>query len=219
MEKGDITRQKILDIARNEFYTKGYNAVKMKDITDRLGVQPCWISYYFKNKETLIEHIVSVFYNDSLNNTLDEQYPGIVNPLLRHLVTVLMSYRVFFSDLNNLRFRQELAYKEIQVQKIREYLTNVISNTVHYYQLNVTYEKMIFIGTIRTAAVNSAILTKLDEFEKDNEEFDQQAMMIESIMPFLLGIDHEEICKLSDSAIQIARVIDISGIEYLRLLN
>lgn len=215
MEKGDITRQKILDIARNEFYTKGYNAVKMKDITDKLGVQPCWISYYFKNKDTLIEHIVTI-YNENLHIAINEQYPGIVNPLLKHLIVVLISYRVFFSDLNNLRFRQELAYKEIQTQKSRDYLINHISDIVRFYKLDIPFDKLIFIGGIRTAAVNSAILTKLDEFEKDNDEFYQQAMMIESIIPFLLGIDNEENYELTESAIRIARNIDISEINYLK---
>src|SRR5262245_40498087 len=49
-----ITRQKILDAARDLFVESGYEATTMRAVADRIEFTPTAIYHHFKNKEALL---------------------------------------------------------------------------------------------------------------------------------------------------------------------
>ncbi|WP_175912810.1 TetR family transcriptional regulator, partial [Burkholderia sp. BCC1640] len=50
-ERGEQTRSEILAIALEQFSTRGFDAVSVRDIADAAGVNHAMIRYYFANKE------------------------------------------------------------------------------------------------------------------------------------------------------------------------
>ncbi|MFC4386967.1 TetR/AcrR family transcriptional regulator [Gracilibacillus marinus] len=55
------TRQKILNAAKEEFCEKGYTGARIESIAKRAGLNKQLIYHYFKNKEALIDEMISYF--------------------------------------------------------------------------------------------------------------------------------------------------------------
>lgn len=53
-----ITRRKLLDAATQMFVTSGYNAVSIRAIAQRAGVNPALVNYHFGSKEALFEEAI-----------------------------------------------------------------------------------------------------------------------------------------------------------------
>ncbi|NUU64841.1 TetR/AcrR family transcriptional regulator [Enterobacteriaceae bacterium BIT-l23] len=61
--KGEITRERLLSMAANEFATHGFHATKISNIVKKSGVtQPVFYSY-FKSKEEIYDCLMSEFDN------------------------------------------------------------------------------------------------------------------------------------------------------------
>jgi len=73
MEKS--TEEKILEVARKQFVSKGYAATRTQDIADEAGINKAMLHYYFRTKEKLYEEIVK--------NTLDNLVPKVAGALLK----------------------------------------------------------------------------------------------------------------------------------------
>ena len=56
---GETTRAKILDAAEGLFGNRGFDAVSLRDITDKAEVTLALASYHFKTKEKLFEDVVA----------------------------------------------------------------------------------------------------------------------------------------------------------------
>ncbi len=54
----------ILDAAERLFADRGFNAVTIKDIAGKAGVNPALIYYYHDSKETLYRHVIERFVTD-----------------------------------------------------------------------------------------------------------------------------------------------------------
>lgn len=72
-EEAKGTRQEIIEAARNEFLTHGFEGTKLHNIADHIGVTKAMIHYYFNTKKELFEHVykqsVQVIFED-LNDVL-----------------------------------------------------------------------------------------------------------------------------------------------------
>lgn len=69
MQLSSETEKKILEAARTEFETKGYNGTRMQKIADKAGISKASLHYYFRSKDNLFEKI--------FNDALDEYLPLI----------------------------------------------------------------------------------------------------------------------------------------------
>lgn len=69
MQLSSDTEKKILETARKEFETKGYNGTRMQSIADAAGISKASLHYYFRSKDNLFEKI--------FNDALDEYVPLI----------------------------------------------------------------------------------------------------------------------------------------------
>ncbi|NIT58311.1 MAG: TetR family transcriptional regulator [Aliifodinibius sp.] len=72
------TRQEIIEAARNEFLTHGFEGARLHNIADQIGVTKAMIHYYFNTKKELFEHVyrqsVQVIFED-LNDVLSKDVP------------------------------------------------------------------------------------------------------------------------------------------------
>lgn len=57
--KKDYTREKIVEVARREFLSKGYAKTSTRDIATGAGIGVSNIYNYFKSKDELFRHIVA----------------------------------------------------------------------------------------------------------------------------------------------------------------
>ena len=55
MTRSNSTKQKLLDAARDLFWTRGYSNVSVRDITGQAGVDAALVSRYFGGKQGLFE--------------------------------------------------------------------------------------------------------------------------------------------------------------------
>ncbi len=58
-DKGLRTKNRILEIARQEFYEKGFAKSSVKEICEKVGIRTGTFAYYFKTKEDLLREIYS----------------------------------------------------------------------------------------------------------------------------------------------------------------
>ncbi|MFD1038153.1 forespore capture DNA-binding protein RefZ [Virgibacillus byunsanensis] len=60
--KTNPSKQKVIDAASALFYQKGFHGTSVRDISEKATVNVSLISYYFKNKQGLLEHAVTNYY-------------------------------------------------------------------------------------------------------------------------------------------------------------
>ncbi|MGY4112795.1 AcrR family transcriptional regulator [Aeribacillus sp. SP014] len=68
-----VTKENIVDAAIFLFNTKGYTGTSVREIAKRANANIAHISYYFKGKNGLLEHLVSKFYEGYLD-VIDQCY-------------------------------------------------------------------------------------------------------------------------------------------------
>ena len=77
-KKSKDTRQEIIEAARDEFLTHGFEGARLHHIADHIGVTKAMIHYYFNTKQKLFEHVykqsVQIIFED-LNDVLSKDVP------------------------------------------------------------------------------------------------------------------------------------------------
>ncbi|MBM7692906.1 AcrR family transcriptional regulator [Peribacillus deserti] len=66
MSRKNETKEAIIEAALYLFQIKGYHATSVRDISNRAGVNSATISYYFKNKNGLLEYCFTSFLEEYL---------------------------------------------------------------------------------------------------------------------------------------------------------
>ncbi len=92
MKEGKDTREKILDVAFEEFYTNGYNGTGLNTILEKAGIQKGSLYHFFASKKELGLAVI----NERITNRFKSRYgnfPASAKPL--------ESLLVFLSDPNN----------------------------------------------------------------------------------------------------------------------
>ncbi|MFC0522310.1 forespore capture DNA-binding protein RefZ [Pontibacillus salicampi] len=90
------TKQKVMDAASYLFYTQGYNGTSVRDIASKANVNVSLISYYFKNKQGLLEHLIVTYfegYIDMLESVyqVDTDHPSKVK--LCQMIEAIIQYK------------------------------------------------------------------------------------------------------------------------------
>ena len=109
--KGDITRNRIYEYAKESFFYHGYKNTTITGISNSLDIGLGNITYYFKTKDVIATQVI-VDYLDRINEFL----VGKVDPnekfFYRHFVASMIYYNVILKQKNNKRFYMELFEKE-----------------------------------------------------------------------------------------------------------
>lgn len=139
-------KNEILNSALFLFHTKGYAGTSLRDIATHANVNVAHISYYYVNKQGLLEHCFSEFFENYLSvlekaaKELDHKDPRSV---LKQLVIRLIEFQC--ENLSLARF----IWREISIdsQVVREILSTYLMKERYLFKtiLEVGYRKKIFI--------------------------------------------------------------------------
>ncbi|MFG6121314.1 forespore capture DNA-binding protein RefZ [Thalassobacillus sp. B23F22_16] len=128
--KKTTTRQKVMDVACRQFFLKGYHGTSVRDIAGEAAVNVSLISYYFTNKQGLLETLIIDYYEDYIG--LVEQQADAMDELdpidrLCRLIEVILHYKQDRHQLTCL-IQRELS---LDNQFVREMLVTYLSKENH----------------------------------------------------------------------------------------
>lgn len=84
-EKGQSSRDRIIDKANRLFYTQGYNQTSFADIANAVGITKGNLHYHFRSKEELLETIID-YRMEMISRQLaqwDDEFPDAKDKLRR----------------------------------------------------------------------------------------------------------------------------------------
>ncbi|MEG0377316.1 MAG: TetR/AcrR family transcriptional regulator [Eubacterium sp.] len=160
---GEITRQKLLTIARENFYKKGFNKTTMQSISNELGIAIGSMAYYFKKKE----NIASTFLNDYLTEiyeVIDKRCQEPLSSFTRHAIASIPYYGNMLEDENIKRFYYELLTGGSP--HVAYDAHNPFKQQVHEINLRFMYESNISYNNFHKKASNIFALSGRNELIK-----------------------------------------------------
>ena len=95
--KGEITKQKVLETARELFYLNGYNNTSIDDILKASKIKKGNLYFHFRSKEALGYAVIEGYLKDEIR-TVDDVFAGPGSPMER-------LYRLFETFKKNLSDR------------------------------------------------------------------------------------------------------------------
>ncbi|AKL94763.1 transcriptional regulator TetR family [Clostridium aceticum] len=143
--KGEITKQKIYDTAKEMFYTKGYNNTTMKDITTDLGISLGNLTYYFKTKDAIVINIF-VDYLDNIYEFIKDKVDDGANSYYKHFFVSIIFYKVILSDSNNKRFFGEIMAKKSFYRLLSDRISIIYQDFIKDYHLTISQSE--YEGTV-----------------------------------------------------------------------
>ncbi|UOQ94145.1 forespore capture DNA-binding protein RefZ [Halobacillus shinanisalinarum] len=91
MNRQNATRQKVLDVACQLFYSQGFSGTSVRDIANRAKVNVSLIHYYFKSKQGLFESLAIHYFEPYLemieqevNTNLEQNLESLVKRILHY---------------------------------------------------------------------------------------------------------------------------------------
>jgi AcrR family transcriptional regulator len=63
-DETEETKNRIIDVAEQQFSEKGYDATRVDEIAKNAGVNKALIYYYFKRKEDILNHLINSLFDD-----------------------------------------------------------------------------------------------------------------------------------------------------------
>ncbi|MFC0270316.1 forespore capture DNA-binding protein RefZ [Metabacillus herbersteinensis] len=149
------TKQKILDAAIYLFNSKGFTGTSVREIAKKANVNVAHISYYFKGKGGLLEHLVSQFYEGYLTvieNNLSHLTKGSAGSCLRSLILDILNYQHENRQLSRLVLREVT----LDTVLIREVMTTYLTKEKYY--LKAILEHGIKVGQFRKVFIPHIII-------------------------------------------------------------
>jgi AcrR family transcriptional regulator len=133
MNAKSVTKQKIIDAAVSLFNTKGYDGTSVRDIAKEAKVNAANISYYFSNKQGLLEHLVIDFlegYTRILERTFEKADTLSPKEMLLGIVRDIIAYQ------SNHRQLTRFFYRQISLDSIliREIMTTYLMREKYFFK-------------------------------------------------------------------------------------
>ncbi|MEN1968200.1 forespore capture DNA-binding protein RefZ [Lentibacillus sp. N15] len=94
--KNNPSKQKVMVAASSLFFQKGFHGTSVRDIADKACVNVSLISYYFKSKQGLLEHVVTQYYELYLKLMEETWQASAEEPALsraKKLIETIIQYR------------------------------------------------------------------------------------------------------------------------------
>ncbi len=131
MEKGEKTKRKVMDAAVSLFNVKGYSGTSVRAIANKAGVNGALISYYFGNKQGLLEQLMIDFL---------EGYTSIVESNYRQLELVSAKSCLYTVVTELLKYQQKnhhlarFVHREVTLDStlVRELMMTYLMKEKHF---------------------------------------------------------------------------------------
>ncbi|MBH0230165.1 forespore capture DNA-binding protein RefZ [Halobacillus yeomjeoni] len=105
MNRQNVTRDKVLDVACRLFYSNGFKGTSVRDIAKEANVNVSLISYYFNSKQGLFESL-AVSYFEPYLEILENEQLSEVDFTLDSLVRKILHYKQTNYQLSCLLYRE-----------------------------------------------------------------------------------------------------------------
>jgi AcrR family transcriptional regulator len=131
MEKGEKTKHKVIDAAVALFNVKGYSGTSIRSIAEKAGVNVALISYYFGNKQGLLEKLMIGFL-ESYTNIVEKGYQELDQVTSKKCLITVVGNLLKYQQQN-----QQLArfvHREVTVDStlVRELMMTYFMKEKHY---------------------------------------------------------------------------------------
>jgi AcrR family transcriptional regulator len=124
------SKEAIVDAAISLFTTNGYTGTSMRDIADKANVNIANISYYFQNKKGLLEHCLTIFF-DQYMEKMEEGFVLIDQGAQACLKRISSNLLHFFCEhilLTSFVFRE----MSLDSQVVREIMSTYCTKEKYY---------------------------------------------------------------------------------------
>lgn len=110
-KKQTVDREKIIEVAVDLFYEKGYAATSIRDISRVMKISIATLYYYFRDKEDLLFTIVEdmgnqlLMYLGEARDQADDPLDGLRRMMTRHILLTEKSHKkakIFVEEKHNL---------------------------------------------------------------------------------------------------------------------
>lgn len=115
LTKGDITRNKIYEYAKESFYKYGYKKTTITGICNDLDIALGNITYYFNRKDSIATQVIKDFL-ETINDYINEFISPDQKFFYKHFLVSYIYYNVIFGDKHNRKFYNEFIEKGTMFQ-------------------------------------------------------------------------------------------------------
>lgn len=130
------TKEKILEVSLNLFSERGFSAVSIRDICKQVDIKESSIYYHFKNKQTILEELLSRFQNTAagMMNRLEHSLTTNQEPLSENFYQVVCDH--FFEDY----LMDDFCNRVIRLMMIEQFHNEQIKETYDHWMFDVPLE-------------------------------------------------------------------------------
>ena len=149
--KGSKTKDKILKTALKLFSAKGYKATTVRDISGAMGVKQSALYNHFKNKDEILETLISNLTSSAIVTLFDDKDAGELSKQGKALLaSIATTFKLISFDGQN-----EALYKLLMQEIFRNERIREIYNE-HFYQENVKKLSGLFFSMMQDELIESS---------------------------------------------------------------
>jgi len=212
INKGIFTKQKILQVAKELYYQKGYCTITVQDICEQADVKLGTFTYYFATKEDLVSEIYSELLVKAYTyaNYLEKRP---MNHLERNVIATFLYYNTIYKDEQNLKFHYEVFNKMPSYSFFMKNLKRIYRGFIRDLNLDIDDKELLQISTAEIGVRRQLTLEYIE-----NRMFDSHLELVITIykmMGRLFKIDEPIMNECISRAVEILKKNDLSRIKFL----
>jgi len=191
------TRSEIIEAAREEYFTHGYEGARLQRIADQIGVTKAMIHYYFNTKKELFEQVYRLSAEEifrDLGEVLDQDVPlfkkieQLVDYCLQQATAVpkVLSFVITESNRQS-DWLQPLFEEQLQLD-LTQFEKELKAAASNYEIASVTAETLLLnifslcFYPVLAAPVNQSLLKT---FASDDTEIPRKGLILDTILNWL----------------------------------
>jgi len=148
--KGSKTKEKILKTSLKLFSAKGYKATTVRDIAGAMGVKQSALYNHFKNKEEILETLISNLTSSAIVTLFDgKDAQELYKQGKALLASIATTFKLLGFDGQNEALYRLLMQELFRNERIREIYNE------HFYQENVKKLSGILFGMMQSEQIKS----------------------------------------------------------------
>jgi AcrR family transcriptional regulator len=151
LSKGSKTKEKILKTALKLFSAKGYKATTVRDIAGAMGVKQSALYNHFKNKEAILETLISDLTSSAIVTLFDNKESQTLHKQGKSLLmSIASTFKLLSFDGQNEALFKLMMQEIYRNERIREIYHE------HFYQENVKKLSGIFFAMMQEEMIYSS---------------------------------------------------------------
>ena len=151
LSKGSKTKAKILKTALKLFSTKGYKATTVRDIAGAMGVKQSALYNHFKNKDAILEALISDLTSSAIVTLFDDKTPQETHKQGKALLaSIATTFKLMSFDSQNEALFRLMMQEMYRNERVREIYNE------HFYQENVKKLSGYFFAMMQEEMIRSS---------------------------------------------------------------